>query len=217
MKKRFLKTIFVLFCILICTTLTTTADNISNKYNPDNAAVTNFTTDSTVNMYINSVNEQNSELIKTDAEDIITTITFSESMSADELTVYINNYKIEAVQLQARGYDKYGNRITFFSKTELGIDATFEMLANMANDDDIEFAGVIGMYALTDSTYINAIQNDEKTFLIDTSANEQYNESFISTFQINAGTTTESTKRNFVNSIAWDAEDLGLVSYEVLD
>lgn len=208
----------MVFCILTCATLSISANEAFEKYNPDCADVTNFTTYNTINVYINSVNAQNTKLAETDFKDIATTITFSESMSDEELERYINSYNIEAVQLQARGYDKDGNRITFFSKTDMGIKMTFQLLKNMAKDDNIQFAGVIGMYALTDSAYINAIQNDTKTLLIDTSADKRYeNKNSVSTYQTNLEGSIETTRRNFVNSVAWDAENLGIVFYDTID
>lgn len=218
MNKKVLRMIFVVFCVITCTMLTISAKETFNKYNPNSVPATNYTTTNTVNTYINSVNAQNLELSKTDLTDITTTITFSESMSVDELTAYINAYNIDAVRLQARGYDKDGKRITFFSKTDLGIETTYQMLTDMAKDGNIEFAGVIGMYALIDSEYIQSAQNDGKTLLLDMSTDKQYNEGeSASTFQTNATSATETTKQSFVNTIAWDAEDLGLVYYEVLE
>ena len=84
----------------------------------------------------------------------------------------------------------------------------------MAIDGKIKFSGVIGMYAIIDSKYIEVMQKDEKTFLLDTSANN-YNvdENTTSSVYKNEIISTEKNENYFVHSVAWDIENLGLVSY----
>lgn len=220
MKKYFSKITILIGCVLLCMTFTIAAFAavVSTKYNPNNVTATNEKTANDINEYIDSINSQNMQLSKTTLDDVITTVTFSRSMSAADLEAYVEAYDIEIVQLQARGYDKYGNRITFFSKTDKGFEETFRMLNELAESDDVEFAGAIGLYALTSATSVTAIQADNRTLLIDTSADQYYNnEKAVSGSERNAAVTAEDVSYIFANSIAWDAEDSGLVYYEVTD
>lgn len=220
MKKYLSKIGLIVGCILLCAAITITAAVVAappSGYDPDNAVPANAITLDAVNEYIKSVNAQNEQLCKVQLEDVITTITFSRSLSAEELQAYVEAYDIEIVQLQARGYDKHGNRITFFSRTDKGFEETFRMLNELAESDGVELAGVIGMYALTKSTSLGAIQNDSRTLLVDTSA-DGYSKSnvAVSGSERNAALVTADSSYAFTNSIAWDAEDLGLVYYEVV-
>jgi len=220
MKKHFPKISILVGCILLCMTLTITAFAAvtSARYNPNNVTATNEKTANAMDEYIDSVNAQNMQLSKATLNDVITTITFSRSMTASDLEEYVNAYDIKIVQLQARGYDKYGNRITFFSRTDKGFEETFRMLNELAESDGVEFAGAIGLYALTSSKSVASIQADNRTLLIDTSADQYYNnEKAVSGNERNAAVTTEEVSHIFANSIAWDAEDLGLVQYKVTD
>ena len=218
MKKHFLRIVFVVLSIFICITLTVSANSSFANYHPDNIAAKNFITNDTVNSYVNYVNVQSAYLATSNLGDISATITFSESMSSNELETYVSSYNIQTVQLQARGYDENGDRITFFSRTDAGIEKTYQILEEMARDGKIEFAGVIGMYVFIDSTCIEAIQKDEKTFLLDTSSNNYIvDENIISSVQTNEIISTEQNKSHFVHSIAWDIESLGIVSYNVID
>ena len=217
MKKHFHKISIVIGCILLCATLTITAVAAVNhtfSYNPNNT--TNTKNENAIKQYIDSINSMNAELSEVVLDDIMTTITFSKSMNAAELEAYVKAYDINIVQLQARGYDKDGNRITFFSRTDKGLEETFRLLNELANSDEVVLAGAIGVYALTSSSSVRDIQNDKNTLLIDSSADQYYNDdTAVSGYERNATSSPDEEKNSFANSIAWDAEELGLVYYEV--
>lgn len=215
MNKKFL--IGIVTAFFLCTVLTTSASSMFEKYNP-NKTSNSITTLNSIKVYMDSINDFNSELAKEKSKDVVSTITFSKGMSMIEMEEYISKYDIDAVQLQARGYDKNGKRITFFSRTDIGIKNALQTLETMANSSNVKFAGVIGMYAFVNSEYIDDIQSDAKTLLLDTSADEYFND------VKNASTTAQkkeeiivgSKKQDFVHSIAWDAEDTDIVSYDVI-
>jgi|GEM_PF-648265 len=219
MKKHFHKISIVIGCILLCATLTITAVAAVNhtfSYNPNNTSITNTKNENAIKQYIDSINSMNAELSEVVLDDIMTTITFSKSMNAAELEAYVKAYDINIVQLQARGYDKDGNRITFFSRTDKGLEETFRLLSELANSDEVVLAGAIGVYALTSSSSVRDIQNDKNTLLIDSSADQYYNDdTAVSGYERNATSSPDEEKNSFANSIAWDAEELGLVYYEV--
>lgn len=207
----------IVLCIIIAIAVVTVSGD-TLKYNPNNATATNLQTQSAMQDYISTVNSQNAQL-SANLDDVVTTITFSKAMSATDIEQYVNTYDIEIVQLQARGYDASGNRITFFSRTDKGLDETFKLLEEQAKASNTNFAGAIGMYALTSSDKVTAIQNDSNTFLVDTSTDEQYRKSTTTIFGTKKDTTisNDEVERVFSHSVAWDAEDLGLVDYKVAE
>lgn len=219
MKKFFSKKInIIVSAIILCIVIAVAVVTVSGdtlKYNPNNATATNLQTKSAMQDYINTVKSQNAKL-SADLDDVITTITFSKAMSANDLKQYIDSYDIEIVQLQARGFDTSGNRVTFFSRTDKGLDETFRILEQQAQSAGADFAGAIGMYALTSSDKVTAIQNDANTFLVDTSTDEQYRKSTTTILGTKKDTTISDDKveRVFSHSVAWDAEELGLVDYK---
>lgn len=164
--------------------------------------------------YVTEVGKMNQELSKQSIDNVITTITFSEALSNATLQEYVEKYDIRIVQLQARGFDADGNRITFFSRTDKGIDETYRMLNELAAGDGIDFVGVIGMYALTDAENIGIIQADRYTFLADTTGDAFFtgNQS-TNGIQRNTAKYGDAVSKAFPQSVAWDAEELELVDY----
>lgn len=164
--------------------------------------------------YVTDAEEMNEILSAESLEDVLTTITFSEALSSDILQEYVETYNIEIVQIQARGFDTDGNRITFFSRTDKGIEETFEILADLAASDGVELSGVIGMYALIDSQTIQLIQADQYTYLADTSGDAFFSGNQ-NTYGIQRNTEEygNTVSKAFPQSVAWEAEDLGLVDY----
>ena len=213
MNKRFLIGIVTVF--FLSTIFIISASNIFEKYNPDKTNNRMATSNSIIE-YIDSINNFNLKLVTDASKDVVSTITFSKGMSALEMEEYISKYDIDAVQLQARGYDTNGKRITFFSRTDIGIKNALQTLETMANSSNVKYAGVIGMYAFVNSEYIDDIQSDAKTLLLDTSADECFNDvkNASTAEQKNDEIIVDSKKQDFVHSIAWDAEDTGIVSYE---
>ena len=89
-------------------------------------------------------------------------------------------------------------------------------MSELANSDEVVLAGAIGVYALTSSSSVRDIQNDKNTLLIDSSADQYYNDdTAVSGYERNSTSSQDEEKNSFANSIAWDAEELGLVYYEV--
>lgn len=164
--------------------------------------------------YVAEVGEMNQDLSKQPMDNVITTITFSEALSNVTLQEYVEKYDIRIVQLQARGFDAEGNRITFFSRTDKGIDETYRILNELAAGDGVDFVGVIGLYALTDAENIGAIQADRYTFLADATGDAFFTGNQ-RTYGIQRNTEEygDEVGKAFPQSVAWDAEELGFVDY----
>lgn len=218
MRNKLRKIGLVLLSIALSFTLILTVAAVSSlSYSPDSNGVVNLKSENAVNEYIDSIYRKNEQLAKGKIENMKSTITFSKAMNAAELEEYVNSYNLDSVQIQARGYDEEGNRITIFSDTYKGFDETFEIMQKMANESDVELAGAISIYAYVDSEYLTEIQDDTDTLLVDTSSDSHFEDSNnISTYILNAFSSDNDDGENgFTHSVAWDAEDLGLVYYEI--
>lgn len=164
--------------------------------------------------YIGNAEEKGAALAKESLEDVITTITFREALTAENLQAYVESYSIDIVQIQARGFDSEGNRITFFSRTDKGIEETYAILNELADSDGVQLTGIIGMYALIDSSAIDQIQKDRYTLVADTSADAFFSgKKSVSGNQRNYEQYKDSVSKVFPQSVAWEAEDIGLVDY----
>nr|WP_312580083.1 hypothetical protein [Sedimentibacter sp.] len=150
-----------------------------------------------VSQYIQDVKDLNDEISTQSIEDIPSTITLSEAISYKQLESYATSNNIEIVQVQARGIDSNGNRVTFASKVHRGFEETEQILREMADEEGIEFIGYNAMYALVDSKNLLDIQNNEYTFLVDTSA-----------YKINKRDVSITNELSFPHSFAWELDDI---------
>ena len=149
-----------------------------------------------VEEYVQQVQEHNEEVSLLNLEDIPATITLENNITYTQLSEYIADNNLETVQLQARGIDANGERVTFASKTYKGLFETDQMIKRLAQDNNIEFVGYNAMYVLIDSTQIISVQNDDLTFLIETSIADV------------AATLSNEKSVEFPHSLAWTIEEL---------
>ncbi len=161
--------------------------------------------------YVDMVEIKNEELSSTEVEDVITTVTFSEEIDFSEIEDFITKYNIYPVQLQARGLMDDGTRITIFTRTDMGFEATKELLLKQAEEDGYEFMGLIGMNAVIDAQNIKDVESDKLTYLADTSADK-----FAKLNKEVSGQKRNNLKDGklggiFPQSLAWDLEDLGII------
>lgn len=105
MKKYLSKLSFIISCIILCVTLSVpavAAINYSFNFSSNDITETKVKTKNTINKYIESVNSMNTQLSEVVLDDVVTTITFSKSMDAEELERYVDAYNIEIVQLDRK-------------------------------------------------------------------------------------------------------------------
>lgn len=81
-----------------------------------------------VEEYVQQVQEHNEEVSLLNLEDIPATITLENNITYTQLSEYIADNNLETVQLQARGIDANGERVTFASKTYKGLFETDQMI-----------------------------------------------------------------------------------------
>lgn len=156
--------------------------------------------------YVEEVTRYNAA-INLELSDIVTTITFSQRLTASEVEDFISAYNISPVVLESRGFDADGARITGFSLVDDCIEESEKSLRRMAEARDVEFAGFISIQALVDATEIYSVQTDSRTFLTDTSGDLRIN---INPGEI-LGFNISDESGGFSKSLAWELEDLGLV------
>lgn len=109
------------------------------------------------------------------------------------------NYMLQRAKEElktVRGIDANGERVTFASKTYKGLFETDQMIKRLAQDNNIEFVGYNAMYVLIDSTQIISVQNDDLTFLIETSIADV------------PATLSNEKSVEFPHSLAWTIEEL---------
>lgn len=124
------------------------------------------------------------------------TITFAQKLSISELATYCSNHNIEIAQLQARGLDAQGERVTFCSKTTKGLTETDELLREWAADADVEYLGIVSAYVYLDSKDIQNIENDPLTYYLEIGES------------ISAATSEGCSTVSFPHSLAWKLEDM---------
>lgn len=206
------KTIIILSAVLIlivATVITVSGDTF--RYNPNDATRANLNTVSAMQDYKAEVEAENTKL-PSNLENVISTITFSKAMSFDEFKQYVESYNIEILRIQARGFDKNGDRTTLYSRADNGLDKTFDLIELALQSSPSDYAGIISVYALVNSNDVEAIQNDNNTFLIDTSMDNYYRKNVFNIFRKG-----DDPDLFFPHSVAWDAEDLGLADYRTAE
>ena len=123
-----------------------------------------------IETYVQEIQAFNEELAQTDVKNISATITITDNISYEQLDQYVSDNNLQITQLQARGIDLNGDRVTFASNTYKGLEESHRLLIELAQNNGIEFVGYNALYVLVDSDQIMDIQNDNLTFLLDTSS-----------------------------------------------
>lgn len=139
----------------------------------------------------------------------MTTITFSEYLSFDELEEYVEQYNITVVQLQLRGLVEDGTRVTIFTRTDIGFEETENLIIDSARNEDYTIIGITGMYALEDSNKLSDVVTDSKTYLADTSGDSCFSQNQAANSVRQAA--SASQEGAFPRPLTWDLENLGLL------
>lgn len=157
-----------------------------------------------LNEYKNHVIKQNIQLVNDKIKGIKSTITFSKPLTYDELIEYINKYNLIVAQVQARGLKDNNTRLTVATKYCENFDKiTKKQLDNYKNSI---FVGYTDIYADLDFTQMEEIQKDQKTFLVDTSADAYFVNSNKTVDGIIRNKNKKGNKR--AHSLTWLIEDL---------
>jgi hypothetical protein len=161
--------------------------------------------------YVASVNSENEAMLDEKLDDVITTITFSEYLSFEELNQYLESYGLQAERLFLRGVEDDGTRVTVFTKTYLGMDKTEEMAKEDAESLGYELVGVTAVYVFADSEQLSNICQDSRTYLADTSGDLYSPQNQLLSGYERNGESVEDNYDMFPQPLTWDLENAGIL------
>ncbi|GHV33118.1 hypothetical protein FACS18949_06220 [Clostridia bacterium] len=147
----------------------------------------------------------------TELNGIMTTITFSARLSAEEIFEFAEKYNLEIVQAQGRGYEADGTWIGVAARGDIGLERMKESVGFQAENNNFTFAGYTGINAKVNASELTEIQNDTAVFLADASG-DRYFQGFT---QINGSDRNYEDGRRmaaYQQSLAWPIEELGLLN-----
>lgn len=199
--------IYVSLLATLCMVLGISALAASPKaeisFSPDAIIATEDKTYEMVDGYVQDIRLRNEALVLCDVDEINTTITFSEYLSFQEFKEYIESYDLEVAQLQARGLTQDGTRVSIFSRTDKGLEETEQILCDEALSEGFDFIGITGANVRISPKQLDAISEDSRTYLADTSGALTAQKSEIAE--------REELRDWFPQSLTWDLEDLGIL------
>ena len=161
--------------------------------------------------YVASINSENKVMLEAGLEDVITTITFSEYLSFEELNQYLDSYDLQAERLFLRGVNDDGTRVTVFTKTYLGMDKTEEMAKEDAESLGYELVGITAAYVFADSEQLSGICQDSRTYLADTSGDLYSSQNQLLSGYERNGENVEDNYGMFPQPLTWDLENAGIL------
>ncbi len=139
-----------------------------------------------------------------DTSTLSATITFSDYLTFDEAVDYIKQYDLDVEQMQLRALDEEGTRFTMMSRLDLGYDKTYEIIESQLVENNINLVGVTSLNAIIKVDEIQNMQEDERTYLVDTSMNPA----------VYSDNQDQETTMEFPQPVTWNLENLGVLSFE---
>ncbi|WP_148294922.1 hypothetical protein [Geobacillus genomosp. 3] len=106
-------------------------------------------------------------------EDINTTITFSRPLEFKELKEFVKKHKVNPQQFVARAV-KGDERITLAFKPHVEEKHVSMVKKQLKEEYNAEFVGFIDMYGFVSHEDLTAIENDQVTFLADTTGDKYF-------------------------------------------
>ena len=88
------------------------------------------------------------------------TITFNRKLTASELDAFCMTHGIEIKQVQARGIDQDGSRVTFDSLATKGLTGTEQLLQAVSEKDNIDYRGFVSAYVYIPIQNLGQIEED---------------------------------------------------------
>lgn len=143
-------------------------------------------------------------LMDIDTSTLSATITFSDYLTFDEAVDYIKQYDLDVEQMQLRALDEEGTRFTMMSRLDLGYDKTYEIIESQLVENNINLVGVTSLNAIIKVDEIQNMQEDERTYLVDTSMNPA----------VYSDNQDQETTMEFPQPVTWNLENLGVLSFE---
>ena len=119
---------------------------------------------------------------------------------------------VTVAQLQLRGFQADGTRVSVFSRTDAGLSSTEAMLIEEANSVGFTLAGITGINAYVPSEQLDDLAVDELVYLADTSGDLRI-QKVLSTHDLQQSSAEIAPVQDisFPKSLTWELEDLGLM------
>lgn len=163
-----------------------------------------------VNEFCSRSETESNLLSDSNYDDVMSTITFSRGITAEELQSYIGTHNLEPIKVVGRIIESDGTRGTFASWFDEGISVrdivNYAQTSTDANGGKI--VGFTGLSVLSASENLSTMMKDNLTLCLDTSADNAYRTS------TNGKLGIKPNSKFFPMDIFWQAEDYGLVSTE---
>lgn len=90
------------------------------------------------------------------------------------------------------------------SRLDLGYDKTYEIIESQLVENNINLVGVTSLNAIIKVDEIQNMQEDERTYLVDTSMNPA----------VYSDNQDQETTMEFPQPVTWNLENLGVLSFE---
>lgn len=208
---KFQKFIGILLALVTCMLFAMSAFAFSPE-EQFNAVMATEEKSSDLNRYVEVVQNKNQMIMQTDMEDIVTTITFSKYLSFEELKDYLRLYDLKPMRLYLRGFEADGTRVTIFTKTDLGLEATESLIEDEAKTLGYDLEGITGIYTLVDSEKLAILNSDSCTYFADTSGDQaSLTNQEISGIKRN-NVNIEKDVSLFPQPLTWEIEDAGILT-----
>ena len=216
MHKRILKFSSSIFCVLLLVAFCVAGISAFAIGATDNSVVVsdaNAEIHDTVILaeYVDRIANENATLAEADLNDIVTTITFSDYLTFEELEDYTDSYNLEIVQLQLRGLMDDGTRVSIFTKTDLGLAETERLIMEESLELDYQLVGATSIFALTSSAQLEQLSDDSRTFLADTSGDLYSQQNHMQAGAVRNNVEGNNSTSLFPQPITWNLENLGLL------
>ena len=169
-----------------------------------------------IEFYKENVKENNKKLFENKINNILTTITFKNPISIEELTKFLTEHNIQQNQIaeiQARALQPDGTRVTAGSLIREDIYQTaVDLQQKSIEDSDAQFIGYTSLYCVIDYKTLIDIESDPITYLADTSG-DMYFQGITNADGLKRNKDVRGTKR-FPISLTWNLEDIGYIVYK---
>ncbi|GHV36684.1 hypothetical protein FACS18949_16350 [Clostridia bacterium] len=210
-------TAIMIACAIVITVVSITGIGSANATNGNqsNDLLTAYSdiekTTEGIQAYVVAAHALSATISNTELSGVMTTITFSERLSAEEVFDFAAENNLEIAQIQGRGYDASGTWISLAARADIGLDRMKDSVSEQAEVNEFTFAGYTGINARVNANKLTDIQNSPKVFLADVSG-DRYFQGY---------TQADGTARNYEDgkratdypqSLAWPIEELGLLS-----
>ena len=207
-----MKSLSIILAICLALSLMISIANAQHNTTPsdktDVLQVQDIKTSDQLDSYVAKVKSYNSNQMgsRNISDELATTITFSKYLTFNELEKYAREYALTIKQVQVRGIEEDGTRITVFALANTDLSNVEANVLEEAATNNFEIVGITDIYAYVNSNNLMSISDDMLTYLADTSGNNM-----LSSANINNVMSANTDSKIFPKSLTWELEDLEIL------